>query len=270
SAMRKTAAAGRPVPFASRLLAPTLRKERAKARQPAGVLRPTIGGSPRKEGGVYHILAAQGQTQFRRGEETEHLRRRAGFARRRLANFGVELAAAVRGAVRRLDQPCRAACRDCRGNLLEAGGKVPRPPRKPEPAQKSFQQQRFDLVGEVGQGPQLGLRGAREEALLRRRLDRGAVGGDPETAAGQLAREVRDHDAIGSRDETDQLRLVHHLSRDDVAPFPGRFGEGLSLGGGGSHRGAPSYRSSRRKPGSKLSLRKCEIAEPPRNVAAAW
>ncbi len=41
-----------------RLLAPTLRKERAKARQPMSVLRPTLGGSPRKEGGVYHILAA--------------------------------------------------------------------------------------------------------------------------------------------------------------------------------------------------------------------
>jgi hypothetical protein len=47
------------IPFAfSRLLAPTLRKERAKARQPVDVLRPTIGGSPRKEGGVYHILQA--------------------------------------------------------------------------------------------------------------------------------------------------------------------------------------------------------------------
>ena len=39
-----------------RLLAPTLRKERTEARQPLDVLRPAIGASPRKEGGVYHIL----------------------------------------------------------------------------------------------------------------------------------------------------------------------------------------------------------------------
>jgi len=42
-------------PF-SRLLAPTLRKERAEARKPLDVCRPAVGTSPRKEDEVYHII----------------------------------------------------------------------------------------------------------------------------------------------------------------------------------------------------------------------
>ena len=39
-----------------RLLAPILRKERTEPRQAPDIFGPTLGGSPRKEGGVYHIL----------------------------------------------------------------------------------------------------------------------------------------------------------------------------------------------------------------------
>ena len=56
-----------------RLLAPTLRKERAKTRQPFDVQSPPGGAWPRKEGEVYHILSAQGQTQFLIGIESEKL-----------------------------------------------------------------------------------------------------------------------------------------------------------------------------------------------------
>ena len=41
---------------ALRLLAPTLWKERTETGQPADIFGPSVGGSPRKEGGVYHIL----------------------------------------------------------------------------------------------------------------------------------------------------------------------------------------------------------------------
>src|SRR5665213_2277465 len=60
-------AAHRPVPH-SRLLAPTLGKERAEAREPLDIVCPAVGASPGKEGGVYHILSAQGQTQFAAGK----------------------------------------------------------------------------------------------------------------------------------------------------------------------------------------------------------
>ena len=62
-------------PASSRLLAPTLWKERAKPRQAPDFQRPAIGGTPRKEGGVYHILGPQGQTQFLSVEESAKLRR---------------------------------------------------------------------------------------------------------------------------------------------------------------------------------------------------
>ena len=39
-----------------RLLAPILRKERTKTLQAPDIFGPTLGSSPRKEGGVYHIL----------------------------------------------------------------------------------------------------------------------------------------------------------------------------------------------------------------------
>src|SRR5665213_395024 len=67
-------AAHRPVPH-SRLLAPTLGKERAEAREPLDIVCPAVGASPGKEGGVYHILSAQGQTQFAAGEQAEQARR---------------------------------------------------------------------------------------------------------------------------------------------------------------------------------------------------
>jgi len=41
----------------SRLLAPTLRKERTKTRYSLDIVGPAIGASPGKEGGVYHSLA---------------------------------------------------------------------------------------------------------------------------------------------------------------------------------------------------------------------
>src|SRR6185295_3060810 len=41
-----------------RLLAPILRKERTEPAQSPDIFGPTLGSSPRKEGGVYHILGA--------------------------------------------------------------------------------------------------------------------------------------------------------------------------------------------------------------------
>src|SRR5206468_12217762 len=94
-------AAGRPfAPPRLRLLAPTLRKERTEARDTLDIQGPALGPSPRKEGEVYHIFQAHGQTQVGAGPEADQT------GRRELAGRCLQqLAAPVGGAVGGLDHP---------------------------------------------------------------------------------------------------------------------------------------------------------------------
>ena len=62
-------------PFSLRFLTPTLGEERTKTAKATGIECPALGSPSSKEGGVYHILSAQGQTQFRRCEQTDQFRR---------------------------------------------------------------------------------------------------------------------------------------------------------------------------------------------------
>jgi hypothetical protein len=48
----------------SRLLTPTLWEERTETAEALNIKGPAFGSASGKEGGVYHILRAQGQTQF--------------------------------------------------------------------------------------------------------------------------------------------------------------------------------------------------------------
>jgi hypothetical protein len=100
-------------------LTPTLRKERTESGETLDVQRPTLGGSPRKEGGVYHILQAQGQTQFASRERAQDARG-TGLA----LGQGQKLAAAVGRAVGRLDEPGGLAGPHRLGDLLKPRGKL--------------------------------------------------------------------------------------------------------------------------------------------------
>src|SRR6187549_3076195 len=149
-----------------RLLAPALREKRAKPGQSEGILPPPVSASPRKEGAVYHILSAQGQTQFGRSEDAEN------------ARFGVEMAGQggqfsppVLGPVGRFDQPADPAGAKGGLNLLEAGRQLAGPPGKAKAVEHALRQQPLDLVGEIGWRGEPGLRRAGELVLLHRRLD---------------------------------------------------------------------------------------------------
>src|SRR5579871_3560549 len=197
----------------SRLLAPTLGKERTKARKPLDIYGPTFSASPRKEGEVYHIFEPQGQTQFARREGGEQ------FGRGRLApGQRQELVAPIGRAVARLDQPCRAAGGDGGANLLEAEDEVSSPPRKAQPIQNPLRKQRFDLVGQRFSGPRPRLGGARQRSG-RRGLDGGPRRGDPDAAAGKLARDVGHDHAIRAGDEAHEARLVDRLAGRHVPPL---------------------------------------------------
>ncbi len=117
----------------SRLLAPTLRKERTEARQTLDILCPAFGASPRKEGEVYHIFQAQGQTQFARGKAADQPWR-LGLA----LGDPFELVSPVGRSVGRFDHPGRAARSDGGRGPVESPGKVARPPRKAEAGQKAL------------------------------------------------------------------------------------------------------------------------------------
>src|SRR5215217_2228130 len=176
-----------------------------------GVRRPAFRGSSRKEGGVYHILAPQGQTQFLRGENAEQAGRGG-----RGPRCGQQFPAAVLGAIGRLDQPRGLAATDGGQDLLEPGDKIAAPACKAQTVEKPLRQHRLDRVGEGRRRDQFGLRGAGKEALLGGGVDACAVGGDPDAPTRQLARQVgRDH-AVRSGDEPDQLVFLHHRARDDV------------------------------------------------------
>ena len=161
-------------PVLSRLLAPTLRKERTETRKTPDIGCPAFGASSRKEGEVYHISQSQGQTQFVGIESPQQSGRLGkGFG-------GVEqFLATVGGAVGRLDDPGRLAGADLTDHRLEPRDKVAGAPRKTEARQNPTGQEGFHLIREVRRGRELGLGRAREGVLARGRLHRGAVGGDP-------------------------------------------------------------------------------------------
>ena len=202
------------------------------SRQPLDIECPALGAPPRKEGGVYHIRRAQGQTQFRR---TEHGQEPAvGAAPRRAAASSLRRPSSAPS--RGLDQPGRLARLDRRQHPLEPEGKIAGLARKPERRQQPRAcSRRSTWSARSGRRRQLGLGGAGEQALLRRRLApprgrRRPTGRAPAACAPGPGPPT----PSGPGDEAHQPRLVHHLAGDDVPALARR--------GGGARR-----RSSRRQ-----------------------
>ena len=94
---------------------------------------------------MYHILRAQGQTQFLRGEEADQARRARDSMR-----GGEELATAVRRPIGGFDEERRLAGEDRRQHLFEPRGKRSGFARKPQGRQKPSPQQPLHLIGEIG------------------------------------------------------------------------------------------------------------------------
>src|SRR5579872_475718 len=196
------------------LLAPTLGKERTKARKTLDIDCPALGASPRKEGDMYHIFTPQGQTQFARRKRAEQLGRMGLVARQRH-----ELAPPVGRAVGGFDQPRRSGGGDRGPGLVESQRERTRAARQAEAVEQPADQQTLHQVGEVGRGGQGRPGGAGKAALGRGGRHGLARGGHPKAAPGQLAGQVRRNHAAGAGDEADQPRLVHDLARDEVAPL---------------------------------------------------
>src|SRR6478672_789332 len=196
----------------SRLSAPLRGQKRSKSRQSFDLYGPAIGPPALKQDGVYRIFQPKGQTQIVRREDAADFRARRDVFRQRK-----QLAAAVGGPVRRLDDPRGLPRPDIGQGFLETGDKHAFAPGKPQLVQTASGQQAFDRVREVRGRLHRRLGGPREQVLLHRRLDRGAVRRDPQAAPRQLARQVGGHRTVRSGDEADQARFVHDLVGDEVA-----------------------------------------------------
>ena len=90
---------------------------------------------------MYHILSAQGQTQFGRREDADQ----AGFRLEMPSKVG-QLAPPVLGPVGGLDQPGGLAGFQRGLNLLEPRGKLARPLRKAQAVEKPPREQPLDLT----------------------------------------------------------------------------------------------------------------------------
>ena len=174
-----------------RLKAPRANSQEGADESPTAArhLRPAIGASPRKEGGVYHILRRPRPNPIP-SDVKRPIRRGGRRGRLRAA------ARACAGRPRRRRRPRSArralpASDGGRGPFRSREVRSPARRARPRPDSSRRRSRRSTWSARSGRRAELGLGGAGEQALLRRRLHRGAVGRHPQAPARQLARQVR-------------------------------------------------------------------------------